>query len=54
MSIDGTIGEDIAFTPKALERIAQFANTMPDAKGLSLRIAVQGGGCSGLCWRCSG
>jgi iron-sulfur cluster assembly accessory protein len=38
----------IAMTEKAVEKVRYYAGQMPEAEGKSLRIFVQGGGCSGF------
>jgi iron-sulfur cluster assembly accessory protein len=38
----------LTMSDKAVEKVRHFAGTMPEAEGKSLRIFVQGGGCSGF------
>jgi len=38
----------LSLTDKAVEKVSFFAEQMPEAKGKSLRIFIQGGGCSGF------
>jgi iron-sulfur cluster assembly accessory protein len=38
----------VTLTEKAVEKIRFYAGQMPEADGKSLRIFVQGGGCSGF------
>ena len=38
----------VTLTEKAVEKVRFYAGEMPEAEGKSLRIFVQGGGCSGF------
>lgn len=38
----------LGLTSKAIEKLMQFQETMPDAKGKDFRVFVEGGGCSGF------
>jgi len=38
----------LSLTEKAVEKVNFFAEQMPEAKGKTLRIFIQGGGCSGF------
>ena len=38
----------VTLTEKAVEKVRFYAGEMPEAQGKSLRIFVQGGGCSGF------
>ena len=38
----------LQLTESAVEKVKQFAKTMPDSEGKPLRVFVQGGGCSGF------
>ncbi len=38
----------MTLTEKAVEKVRFYAGEMPEAEGKSLRIFVQGGGCSGF------
>ena len=38
----------IVFTPAAIDKIREFLTTMDEARGKTLRVFVQGGGCSGF------
>jgi iron-sulfur cluster insertion protein len=38
----------LTMTGKAVEKVRHFAEQMPEAQGKSLRIFIQGGGCSGF------
>ncbi len=38
----------LTMTEKAVEKVRGFAGQMPEAQGKSLRIFIQGGGCSGF------
>lgn len=40
--------EMVVLSPKALEKITEYKEKMPDAKGKDFRVYVQGGGCSGF------
>jgi iron-sulfur cluster insertion protein len=44
----GTEGPLLSLTDAAVAKVKYFAGTMPDSEGKSLRIFVQGGGCSGF------
>ncbi len=43
-----TPGPLLSLTEAAIAKVKYFAGTMPDSEGKSLRISVQGGGCSGF------
>ena len=38
----------ISFSEKAMQKIEEYSRTLPEAKGKSFRVFVQGGGCSGF------
>jgi iron-sulfur cluster assembly accessory protein len=38
----------LAFSESAIDKVKEFANQMPEAEGKSLRIFIQGVGCSGF------
>ena len=38
----------LALTDRAVDKVKDFAAKMPDAAGKSLRVFIQGGGCSGF------
>ena len=44
--LPGTL--DFSLTEAAIAKVKDFAAKMPDAAGKSLRVFVQGGGCSGF------
>lgn len=46
VSAEGTFALNL--TDRAVEKVKDFATTMPDAAGKALRVFVQAGGCSGL------
>jgi iron-sulfur cluster insertion protein len=40
----------ISFSDKAIEKVKEFSAQMPEAEGKSLRIFIQGVGCSGFAY----
>ncbi len=38
----------LKLTDRAVDKVKDFASKMPDAAGKSLRVFIQGGGCSGF------
>jgi iron-sulfur cluster assembly accessory protein len=40
--------EGLDITEKAADKVREFEKSSPDAKGKSLRVYIQGGGCSGF------
>ena len=40
----------ISFSEKAVEKVHEFASQMPEAEGKTLRIFIQGVGCSGFAY----
>ncbi len=38
----------LTLTGRAIEKVKEFAAKMPEAEGKSLRVFIQGGGCSGF------
>lgn len=40
--------ELVGLTPKAVEKIREFKDKMPEAESKEFRVYVQGGGCSGF------
>ena len=40
--------ELVSLSPKAVEKIKEYSEKMPEAKGKQFRVYVQGGGCSGF------
>ena len=43
-------GHMISFSDKAIEKVKEFSAQMPEAEGKSLRIFIQGVGCSGFAY----
>jgi iron-sulfur cluster assembly accessory protein len=38
----------LSMTGRAIDKVKEFASKMPEASGKSLRVFIQGGGCSGF------